>query len=197
MNNEYNGMNNNQNGYNDMNNGYVPINYNQPMNNNYITKNVQTMGNYQMNNNYQEPKKKSKIGLIIIIIIVVLLAIVYVPIMFVKAPIGTWECDSSTYKDITFTSKDFIMTLSVNGYTGTMSAKYSKSYSLNSPKEKKSGYTYVTYRVKDASVTASGQSADLDTKNNGFILGMSKDGKTIHYVAGTDENALNFICTKR
>ena len=183
MNNEYNDMytNNNQ-----------PI-YNQQFNNGYGINDNQPMGNYQ------EPKKKSKvsIGLIIGIIIIALLAFLYLPILFAKSPTGTWECDSTTYKDITFTSKDFIMTLSVNGYTGTMSAKYSKSYSLNTPKEKKSGYTYVTYRVKDASVTASGQSLDLNTKNNGFILGMSKDGKTIHYVAGTDSNALNFICSKR
>ena len=167
------------------NNNIVNAGFNNPIPNNNM-------------NNTNGKNKKVNIGIIIGAIAAIILAIVYLPILFASKPIGTWNCESSTYKDITFNSKDMTMTIDVGGYTGTMTAKYSKSFSLNSPKVKKDGYKYVIYKLSDVSVSASGYSSNLNSmENHGFFLGTSKDGKTIHYVAGEDENSVNFICTKR
>ena len=182
--------------FNNINNGFTPYNnFNQPVQPMY--QNGQNFGP-QPNSPYTNSNRKGKgsmVGIIGVIAVIIIVAIFIVPILAAPSPKGTWTCQSTTIRTLNFTNKSFTFSGSYSGFNTTLTGKYKLSRSNVKPAKKKDGFKYYLYGASDVKAVA-GPSSQSASGDRGFILGYSKDKKTIHYLSRDDNSAMSFECKK-
>lgn len=176
-----------QNNFNS-NNGFVPNNQPQP------SFGGQPSSPYT--NNTKKNSKGGMIGIAGVAVVVAILLLYFIPLLTAKSPKGTWTCNYDMFTSMTFTSKSFTFSGNYNGYNTTLSGDYKISSTNVKASKKKSGYKYYLYKVSNVKATAGSVSSNVES-GKGFVLGFSKDGKTIHYLSSNDDTAKSFECTKK